>query len=465
MATKAISMSDQYSEMKVPAESFLTAWSEAIKKLVGNERASNLFTIEAMKEDSANPDDSAAPSFHLLETQVPYCSDDSTLTIYDAIDESLWGEDSNGTKSTNFWLSQVPEVVVMNLKHPDAVQGSLRVSVPVSFYVDRYLSQYVGDTKMMRQNRATLGSSIFEIEKTKQKLFKFQYATVDEDDKCREIPSTSSTHLLDSVIASLKKGHGGASNATDSQFDSPRTVELIERLQMITQKVQDKLHMLDQQAAELRFQMDEISNLLKDPASESGPTPEHRLNLRGVSTNSDTTYLLYPSFADPSVDLWWKLEYYNSPYVAKHQVSEDEVLQAAGENKDVLLIYASDAAIIPDPNGACIPNPLHHFVAMDNQAFQEELNSYVERNNDWGAVDEPPPYSSDDSFGFVPDPGDGVVGNEEFVQNTKDAALEQYHSLKQQPMGESTNAVPLVTYQVQPNGAVQTGEVEHMNAF
>ena len=470
MATMAMPMSDQYLDAKVPVEHFLAAWSKAIKELVRNERALNLFQIEAMREDSANPDDSEAYPFYLLEAQVPYWSDIQTSTIYDAIDEFLWGNDPNGTKSTNFWLSQVPEVVVMNLRQPDAAQGGLRMSVPASFYVDRYLSQYVGDTKLMRQNRARLGSSIIEIQTKKQMLFKFEYATLDEDGKWKEMPNNSSKHLLESVIASLKKGQGGASNglvgdADDLQFDNARTSELIERLQKINQKVQDKLILLDQQAAELRLRIEEISNLLKDPAPESGPTPEHRLNLCGVSAHGDITYVLYPSVADPSVNVWWKVEYFNSPYLAKNQVSEDEVLQVAGENKDVLLVYASDAAIAPDPNGVFIPDPLQRFVDVDNQAFQEELNNYVERNNDWRAGDEPPPYSSDDSFGFVPDPGEGVVSNEEFVQSTGDTGLEQYHSVKQQLMGNSANTATSETYQVQSNGALQSEEVEHGNVF
>ena len=96
------------------------------------------------------------------------------------------------------------------------------------------------------------------------------------------------------MITSLKKGQGGASNevvgdARDSQFDNARTGGLTKRLLQITQKVQDKLQLLDQQAAELRLQIDETGNLLKDPASGSGPMPEHRLNLRGVSAGYNTT--------------------------------------------------------------------------------------------------------------------------------------------------------------------------------
>ena len=104
--------------------------------------------------------------------------------------------------------------------------------------------------------------------------------------------------------------------------------------------------------------------------------PEHRLNLRGVSANGNTTYVLYPSVEDPLVNVWWKLEYFNSPNVLKNQVNEDEVLHAAGESKDVLLVYASDAAITPDPKGVFLPDPLRHFVDMDNQAFQEELKRH-----------------------------------------------------------------------------------------
>ena len=127
----------------------------------------------------------------------------------------------------------------MNLKQQIAANGGFRMSVPGSIYVDRYLSQYVGETKMMRQNRTKLGSSIVEIQRKKQKLLNFGYEAVDEDANLKEMTNVSSEHLLESVITSLKKGQGGASNevvgdARDSQFDNARTGGLTKRLLQIT---------------------------------------------------------------------------------------------------------------------------------------------------------------------------------------------------------------------------------------
>jgi len=61
MATKAMHMSDQYLDAKVPAEHFLSKWSAVIRELVRNERVLNLFQIEARRGDSASPDDSGLP--------------------------------------------------------------------------------------------------------------------------------------------------------------------------------------------------------------------------------------------------------------------------------------------------------------------------------------------------------------------------------------------------------------------
>jgi hypothetical protein len=127
------------------------------------------------------------------------------------------------------------------------------------------------------------------------------------------------------------------------------------------------------------------------------------------------------------------------------------VLKAANhDSRDVLLVYASDQAILPNA-AAPLPEPLETFVKVDNRLFREERGEAIAEaeasdtaananamDTSWGNaypdIELPPAYdpqwtSASDAKGysetwqpepqpFVPDPGEKLVSDAEYQLNT-----------------------------------------------
>lgn len=108
------------------------------------------------------------------------------------------------------------------------------------------------------------------------------------------------------------------------------------------------------------------------------------------------------------------------------------MLKAANhDSRDVLLVYASDEAILPIAP-LPLPEPLDTFVKVDNRLFKEERDEAIAEadtdasanvnamdaswGNEYAEVELPPAYDSNDAW--VPDPGPNVLSNAEYQYNS-----------------------------------------------
>lgn len=133
--------------------------------------------------------------------------------------------------------------------------------------------------------------------------------------------------------------------------------------------------------------MEQLCNLLKEPSDAAAEQPEQLYTLRGVATDSHTTYFLHGKAA--TVDggptesskgsQWWKTQYDIKPEITKQQLTEADVIKAAEtEGKEVLLVYASAKAIEqPDIDEDDYPEALKTFVERDNESFRNEQGEYM----------------------------------------------------------------------------------------
>ena len=128
--------------------------------------------------------------------------------------------------------------------------------------------------------------------------------------------------------------------------------------------------------------MRELSKLHTQHSDEEDDPPHCRYTLRGVSTNSETIYVLArPRKEEDLMETesnewqWWKIAY--SPGATRPisytKLREIEVLKAAKDDAEqALLVYASDRAIAYE--GKELPPQLMNFVRADNLAFAAELD-------------------------------------------------------------------------------------------
>lgn len=202
--------------------------------------------------------------------------------------------------------------------------------------------------------------------------------------------------------------------------------------------------------------MAELSKLFTDPNS-TDDLPKHRYNLRGVSIGPDHVkhFVLVdprpasqedaPEHEDGAIEVaapsqWWGIEYLYSG-LRKQPVEIENVLTAASETRDVLLVYATDEAC---ERTEFEPNEfLKAFVQKDNEYFSEEVAEHLQNSMhaepDYQNKELPPAYDSlppgdgrwvapgadPTSSGWQPDPGPSVVSDAEYHLNT-DPRYNQY---------------------------------------
>lgn len=120
------------------------------------------------------------------------------------------------------------------------------------------------------------------------------------------------------------------------------------------------------------------STLTDFPAGQSPQDAMHfPYRLWGVATRRDVIYLLHPDKTSETQNArqWWRMQYDTEtthPTIMRDRLNLEDVLErATSESASVLLVYANDEAISPDP--VALPTALEQFVKRDNIEFLEEL--------------------------------------------------------------------------------------------
>ncbi|MCJ1285160.1 hypothetical protein MMC26_004498 [Xylographa opegraphella] len=361
----------------------LQIWSESVARAMPD------YELRTIFETSASED---------LNDRIIYALDlpidsfflDSGSTLYDALDAAIW----TGFKATDdeaIYLERVPDVLVIKARRSGGTGTGIGVKVPATWYADRYLKESLVATKEMRLTRESVMDEITKIEHSQANLAKFQVSGADGKlVDTAKLLRVAKAHFESSPASRILKQplQNGVSEASDSASTSPSYSEIAEQLQVVAERVSQKLkgksilapleHSKDQAVEKLR----ELSKLYTKPSENIDDPPHHKYTLRGVSTNQNTTYVL----ANPNGpgDLmssgleewqWWKISYSVGDVhpISYAKVREVEVLKAArDESHKALLVYASQKALSYQEER--IPDQLINFVRADNLAFETELS-------------------------------------------------------------------------------------------
>ncbi|TID19443.1 ubiquitin interaction motif protein [Venturia nashicola] len=444
--------------IRTNAQRFLTAWTEMAMQLnLSNAvHSADLFQTVALHRREGKEEDER-PSFYTIELKLEKNPNSKSRTIYDGVDDTLWGEDVDGTTKDNYCLHKFPHVLFMRVQNLDTSRPGLDMDVPRAWHVDRYLEKNMDAAKTMRRERSGHKETLQLLKERRAKLERFTFSikekgrerdNTDEDNRPNDHTFTSS-NLLQSTIdyldpfraSAVKKAKESETSKKNEKFGenakmekeneqligsgavAPETKQaaptepthsglaqnkqLAEQLAKISARVGAKISELEKQREQVQIEMADMS---KEFTGVGDPT--NRYNLRGVSIGPKHTeqyVLVDPSVAstaqqqeDEAIDVevlsqWWRIQF-NSEKPLKEKTDIESVLKAASETSgDVLLVYATDTAC--ERRELNLSVGLKTFVRMDNEHFGQELTEHWERMDtsepQFDVPREPPPAYED----------------------------------------------------------------------
>ncbi|KAK7625128.1 hypothetical protein IWX48DRAFT_656890 [Phyllosticta citricarpa] len=363
---------------------FLWSWTAAATRFEPSGRLQGLFETTAHQVQSGN---SSQPSFKCLTPVLDNGGSGACLSLYDILDDTIWSNDPDGTKDVHASIDHIADVLVLILKQPDVGANGLNMTIPASWFADRYLSEHESKSKQMRKDRAEYRSRIAEIQRNVQKYARFSYQGKTGD----------ALALLETAMSAF-----GASNKDHVEADGDVVMEIgvqddevLGQLQSIYDKVKVKVEDLKREERLAQQSLEQLSSLLKERSDASEPSPKATYQLCGMSTDPSVLYVkqncgkqtVGRDQAESCTD-WWRIQCDSSGQVSKSRIAQADALAAAAvESREVLLVYASEEAL-SEPLEE-LPQALSDFVSADNALFGEELARET--------GERPPPYENADA--------------------------------------------------------------------
>ncbi|KAF2418928.1 hypothetical protein EJ08DRAFT_702965 [Tothia fuscella] len=465
--------SNGWPSLKTQMDRFLHAWTEAVKA-EGFTEASELFLSRAIKEDEIGTIDTDIP-FYSMSLSFSRPNEPKSRSLYAATDDMIWSGEEDSENVGRRYLGQIPPVLIMHVENNNEADLGLDVDVPAEWYLDRYLEVHEAKAKIMRRKLATYRTALKRIEERKAKLRKIKgsagEAGAEGKDISAELLFLSAIHFLNPNIKVREQAIKDKKEVVERELVDvePRCEKMADELARVYKTLDRKLKELDTERETVERKLTEYSALLDDPLADLGEKPVHKYTLRGVAAiQENITYVLRDQPPSPSPEnqnenffesstaeaqpQWYRLQYTDAPWILCDKISsEAEVLHFANnESRNVLLIYATDAAIPPPAaslhssnHEPLLSEPLANFVATDNVFFQGELEEFAPSaeamDTSWGGGvtqgsngENPPAYGGwDDTYdggngrdavgvgSWVPDSGPSVVSDAEYKYNSE----------------------------------------------
>lgn len=383
-----------YTEDKVCR--FLLEWRIATSRTLADPAFSHIFESVGIKIDTAW-ESTREEVFYSLEVSIDSEIADQGLTLYDALDDLIWSDQSGADEA---YLERIGDIITMEINNRTQGSTGLGIEIPFVWYPDRYLKSSVQQANDMRARKANVISALQEKEASQSFMTKYQKsnggsnlakaATYLEQDVADK---KNGTYKKDSIpmSAELKEDFPEFDDSSDEEEQDVSELESIAKaLRTIDHKVTQQLQAFEDVRETTRKQLREISQLYTKPSDDPSEPPHHRYTLRGVSigpvtNNPHKLFVLERAKPEDADDIlsteandwqWWRLDFLTGDLrpVVQVKATEEEVLEAAStEATSALLVYASERAVSYQPGG--LPPQLHNFVRADNLFFTAELEA------------------------------------------------------------------------------------------
>ncbi|KAL6712782.1 hypothetical protein ACLMJK_009623 [Lecanora helva] len=367
-------------------KNFFTAWHDATVDSVLLMPLVNTFTSVGTKVSTTNPQ---SEKFYCLTTVVDNEISGKGLTLYDVLDRLLW---SDLREDEETFLEQVGDVFTLDVRNQVAGNSGLGIEIPAIWYADRYLPSCTKQAKDMLSRKANVAAELAAQKTAHEEI------TQTSNSKTGEKIDATNLFLAAKTYFEQTAKHQMALQDSETLRDLRDIFPVIEspgttaqELENLCESISERTRSFEIAQGSAHKEIKKISEMYTKASDEPGQPPHHRYTLRGVATTSHTTYVLEQTQPDNADDdtlsteakdwQWWKIEFAssNATPVALEKVTEDAVLNAAqNESTNVLLIYASEAAV-SYPFEEISPQ-LHNFVRADNLNFANELgeSGYLE---------------------------------------------------------------------------------------
>ncbi|KAB8349646.1 hypothetical protein FH972_023665 [Carpinus fangiana] len=388
----------------------LADWDRLLTKVhKSNDRS--LFTSCVRTSDPRVEEAEGVLKVH-FNADVKHGLEGEDATLYDAINDAIWGSPVISSAVRDDWATRVAPVVVMRVQQPWQTHGApKKVAIPKTFYADRYLER---NANIMQEVAKEMKSHLEALKVVDQKLHKLvRYVPALAWTPMTSVPAIDAPKLMETVIHFLK-GEGKAADdqlmsvdVNDGDEVDSEVDPIIAQLQAIHARIEHRVKALNEEKEAARTALRELSLTLTDPDNQTGPVPKSAYELCGVATmrlnQPAITYLPVRSDED-DVDKgrqpqWWKMSYETvgtTARVSKYKVTEAIVLEAAGScAADTLLVYVSAELLNLEVLPAGLPDALQSFVKQDNEVFSAELQqAAASEQGERNQMSELPPYGA-----------------------------------------------------------------------
>ncbi len=251
-------------------------------------------------------------------------------TLYDSLDDWFWSKRSDAHPTPSTCIESCAPVIVMRIRNDHQAAQTRNISVPATWYADRYLLEHVELIKFMRSKMTRDKLAVEMIDSKLRKIQKCKYTSDDEP--------RSASELLQTTLSFLRK-RSDAEMTVDmpeniktppapARLMATRYSDVLSQLENISNTIDARIESLNQEKETIQAGLKEWFKLLTDPEAEASPKPENPYILQGVATfrsnRTNVTYACYPQYGGTSDEStepqWWRMTYdvsTTTPFISK----------------------------------------------------------------------------------------------------------------------------------------------------
>jgi hypothetical protein len=280
--------SNGWPSLKTHMDRFLYSWTTAVMA-EGNGNAAELFLTTAVNEDGM----AETTPFYSMNLSFSRPDELKARSLYAATDDLIWVDDENGENESREYLGQIAPILIMRVQNTNESDLGLDVTVPLTWYMDRYLEPFAGRAKEMRRRLAAHRAQLKQIDERKKRLQRFKRAGDKEEMDSSALVSTA----INFLNPNIRKVEDAAKRQPPTKPElidvEPQCEQLAEQLAQMYSRVEEKLKEFDAEREVMEKRLADFSALFDDPLPGSDEVPTHRYSLRGVAAISENvTYVL-----------------------------------------------------------------------------------------------------------------------------------------------------------------------------
>lgn len=224
---------------------FLAAWHAAAMRAAPDSQIAEIFKSVASKSIPDRPVENFTQSFPCLEVRVSNELADTGQSLYDAVDDVLWGEWEE-TNHEEVYLESIGDVFAIQVTRLNEIASGLGIKVPGSWYLDRYLEASKHAVREMLEGKAGFKKEIARLAVVKARMTEYRRSTAGST-------ATDASKLVEVVRSYFGRANlqGPEADGVDSQDEAvngdspPATAALatiIEELKKVEDRVNQKLN-------------------------------------------------------------------------------------------------------------------------------------------------------------------------------------------------------------------------------